>query len=151
MLSLSAAKTFVLENFLELQFVLLGLFAWIFISALRKQDPQSRFKVREADRLKSQPKPQSSTAPSAASLEKTAPDLRLPGFRLTGKPHEILGIPAQSGINEINEAYRSLMKQVHPDLHEKVAAEQLRYYENASKVFTDAKIEMIKKIKNSPL
>ncbi len=100
--------------FLGTQSVILGLLIAVFFIFLRKQkSPESRFKVREADREK---KPTSSTQkesqPNSSRNKKTA---ALPGFRIEGEPHEILGVPVDASPKEIQRAFRELMKRYHPD------------------------------------
>ncbi len=41
--------------------------------------------------------------------------MRLTGIRIDGAPHEILGVSPQASPEEIQSAYRSLMKRYHPD------------------------------------
>jgi hypothetical protein len=88
--------------FLGTQSLILVLLIATFFVFLRKQkSPESRFKVREADRVK---KP-------SAKKDQAA----LPGFRIDGEPHEILGVAIDANPKEIQRAFRELMKRYHPD------------------------------------
>jgi DnaJ-domain-containing protein 1 len=83
---------------------------------LRPKEPESGFKVREADR---KDEPWKKGGPSDnkladAKMKRVAP-LSLPGIRIDGEPHEILGVAADASADSINRAYRELMKRYHPD------------------------------------
>lgn len=47
-------------------------------------------------------------APSA-----TAPSFKVPNFR--GKPHEVLGVPANADVSLVNRAFKHWIKRYHPD------------------------------------
>src|SRR5262249_28052655 len=73
------------------------------------------FKDRESDKKR----PRSFSNPETdrlaqAKVQKSAP-LALGGIRIDGTPHEILGIRAQASPEEIQQAYRDLLKRYHPD------------------------------------
>lgn len=121
------------RNFYSIQVALGGallLAAWLF---LRPKEPESRFKVREADRLA-----QNKSAGAAARANdlanaklKRAATLSLPGVRLDGTPYQILGITPQASREEIQKAYRELMKRYHPD---RVARPGTREWTDAQKI-----------------
>lgn len=82
---------------------------------LRPKAPDSNFKVRESDHPRSRkqkPEDPHSLAQARISIQKP---LQLGGIRLDGLPHEILGVSAQASPDQIQKAYRELMKQYHPD------------------------------------
>jgi hypothetical protein len=104
--------------FLGTQSLILGILIATFFVFLRKQkSPESRFKVREADRVK---KP-------SAKKDQAA----LPGFRIEGEPHEILGVPIDASPREIQKAFRELMKRYHPD---HVGRPETREWKDAQKI-----------------
>ncbi len=80
---------------------------------LRSRTPESSFKVREAD-LRRKSKPGQDELAQAKIKTQSGP-LQLPGIRLDGAPHEILGVSATASAQEIKLAYRELMKRYHPD------------------------------------
>ena len=82
---------------------LLGLY-W-----MNRRQSVSRFKVREADRLKQ--KPHTQKPPHAPKK----PPLRLEGFSEQKTPHQILGVKPDATKKQIQKAYRELMKRYHPD------------------------------------
>src|SRR5512137_931114 len=84
--------------------------AWLF---LRPKTPESNFRVREADR-KQGPKGPAAGGADLANAKLKQP-LRIGGISISGQPHEILGVPLTAGPEEIQRAYRELMKQYHPD------------------------------------
>ncbi len=111
---------------LEIFFLsLIFLCAWF----LRPKRPQSQFKVREAD------------------LIQAIPTARPQKISLVGKPHEILGIPLHSTVEEIQQAYRDLMKQYHPDC---VGAQGSREWKEAQVIadaIIQAKVAMISQVR----
>jgi hypothetical protein len=118
--------------------------AWAF---LRPKDPGSNFKVREAD-LRKPPKPGQKPAPgqdlASARIARNEP-MRLAGIRIDGTPHEILGVRVGAGTEEIQKAYRELMKRYHPD---KVGAPGSREWHDAQKIaeaINRAKDQLLKK------
>ena len=115
--------------------------AWTFI---RPKTPESGFRVREADRnVKYQPAAESKFADA-----KIKPDpLRLTGISLNGRPHEVLGVRETATVEEIQKAYRDLMKKYHPD---KVGRPGTREWQDAQKIaetINRAKAEMLKGIR----
>jgi len=121
--------------------------AGLMILMFQKNRGQSQFRKREADRedldrlIKSAPKPASRPAPAP-------PPLRLPGIRLEGEPHEILGIDATASESEIMNAYKEAIKRYHPDRIQGQAQEQLQFYQDASAKINAAKDTLIKAARN---
>ncbi len=100
--------------FLGTQTLILGvLVALIFVFFRKLKSPESRFKVREADRVK-KPAQKANRSSASESSRKQRP-LELPGFRIDGEPHEILGVSIDASPKEIQRAFRELMKRYHPD------------------------------------
>ena len=94
--------------------ILVGAFVF-----LRPKDPGTNFKVREADR-KDLPWSKKGHAGQQNDLAqakmKRAEPLSLPGIRIDGEPHEILGIARGAAPDVVQRAYKDLMKRYHPDL-----------------------------------
>src|SRR4051812_44874633 len=101
-----------LKKYFYLSQVGIGLvFVIIAAMILRSRSSGSGFRVREADRPRG---PSTGDDLANARMRRSEP-LRLDGIRLDGRPHEILGVPENSGKSEIQKAYRDLMKRYHPD------------------------------------
>jgi DnaJ-domain-containing protein 1 len=130
-------KIWIVEHFQEIQLVLLVLFIWVGILNYRKQQPPSQFKVREADR------------PPVKKTVKVAPPkpsrLELPGIRLSGEPHEILGVAPNATPDEISEAFKNLMKRYHPDRMAGLPTDQRQFYERATQTIIQAKEDLLRK------
>ncbi len=52
---------------------------------------------------------------SNSDFSKKSEQAALPGFRIDGEPHEILGVAIDASPKEIQRAFRELMKRYHPD------------------------------------
>jgi DnaJ-domain-containing protein 1 len=129
-------KLFVYLQGSFLVLVLLGI-AW----ALRPRGMESGFKLREADRVPPRDRGQPPGAGAGASSKKkdelaharlkTFERPALPGIRIDGAPHEILGIRPDARPEEIKAAWRKLMKSYHPD---KVGRPGSREWQDAQKI-----------------
>jgi DnaJ-domain-containing protein 1 len=125
----------------------LGL-AWFF----RPKGPESNFQVREADLKRPPSSSQSSKDASRladARMKQAVPaqPLRLEGIRINGAGHEVLGVSMQASAEEVQKAYRNLMKQYHPD---KIGRPGTREWQDAQKIaeaINRAKEEMLKKFR----
>lgn len=100
------------SHFLEIQIGFgvgaLALGYWFF----SPRGSQSGFRVRESDKRIAKNK---SNLLAQARLKTRAQPILLEGISIEGEPHEILGVKRNASIEEINTAYRSLMKRFHPD------------------------------------
>ncbi len=142
------------RNFETIQkgILILGLLSALWFLRIR-QNP-SQFRAREADRsdldrfLNSSPESGRSSRAPGPRKNRPPPPLLLPGIRLTGEPHEILGIPENSTELEILRAYKEAIKRFHPDTIQGSAREQMRFYEEASARINDAKETMIRRLRN---
>jgi DnaJ-domain-containing protein 1 len=110
----------------------------------RAKPRESGFAVREAD-LKKGAKPQAAGSDELAQarIERKSP-LSLPGIRIDGPPHEILGIAPNATADEVQRAYRERMKQYHPD---KIGRPGSREWGDAQKIaeaINRAKAELLK-------
>jgi hypothetical protein len=126
------------QQYFYLSQVGLGILAigatWFFFS--RSREKPSNFRVREADVRKPDPKLRpGQTRPqelAQARLKPKGPEtLALPGIRIDGLPHEILGIAANAPAEEIQRAFRERMKRYHPD---SVGAPGSRAWKDAEKI-----------------
>ena len=116
---------------------------------LRPQSPETHFRVRESDLKKSDPKGLKKNQPGLQTLAEARIQkkeiLRLNGIRIDGLPHEILGVSSQASPQEIQQAYRNLMKQYHPD---RIGTQGSREWNDAQKIaeaINHAKDVMLKK------
>ncbi len=137
-----------LEKFFYLSQIALGGAFIIFFWRRMSKEPESGFRVREADLRKNAAESGEakgkSQGPDLANARFAKPThLALPGIRIDGPPHEILGVQPSASEAEIQKAYRERMKQYHPD---KVGQQDSREWKDAQKIaeaINRAKDEMI--------
>lgn len=141
------------KNFEKTQIAILVFGGFIILTAIRNRNPKSQFRKREADRgdldriLKQGPEL------GQAKMKKNAPPtppLSLPGIRLSGEAHEILGVRADASEIEVIQAYKEAIKRFHPDRIQGIDPTQLQFYQEASATLNQAKESMIKKIRDRP-
>ena len=119
----------------------------------KDREQGSQFRVREADRKDLNQILGKNTGTLAdAKLNRKAetpkaPPLALPGMRLSGESHEILGIAEDANEAEIMRAYKEAIKRFHPDRIHGQAKEQIQFYQEASAKLNQAKDQMLKKIR----
>jgi hypothetical protein len=135
-----------LQSVFYLGEIVLGVLFLIGVWFFRPKSPESNFRVREADLKNSRPKISAAETHTLAEarIQKTTP-LQLVGIRIDGEPHEILGIASGATTQEIQKAYRDLMKQYHPD---RVGRPGTREWTDAQKIaeaINQAKDHMLKK------
>jgi len=141
-------KTIILNHFAAIQLGLLLIFIYLGYRALKSAEPESRFKVREADLKRKAASSKNAPKQAPQASEKNAPVKpipNLPGIRLAGDPHEILGVALEASEDEIQQAFRELMKRYHPDRVESLAHGQRAFYEVAARVVIVAKDAMLLK------
>jgi len=148
-----SALELIAKNFQKIQFgiVIAILFlVWMFF---RSNRPRSNFRTREADRSDLDRVLNSGPDLAQAKLRRRAPEapppLSLPGIRLEGAPHEILGVPENASEAEIMRAYKDAIKRFHPDTLQGKSQEQMKFYQEASARINDAKNRMLKQIRGS--
>ena len=139
------------DHFDKMQYLLLGAILFVAWTGLRSQK-QSKFKSREADRRDTDRSKQKDGDLASAKLNRKSPNsqiprLALPGIRLTGDAHEILGVTESAREPEIMRAYKEKIKLFHPDRIQGQAREQLKFYEEASAKINQAKEEMLSRLK----
>jgi hypothetical protein len=126
---------------------------------LNRNKSESVFKVREAD-IK---KPAQPGAKGAIPGQNKGPGqvhdlasariqrqevLSLSGIRIDAAPHEILGVPARASEDQIQVAYRELIKRYHPD---RVGRPGSREWNDAQKIadaIINARKKMLETLKN---
>ena len=123
-------------------------------SLLKSGKRETQFRVREADRTDlNRPRPGPDLADAklkkpAAAAPVQAP-LSLPGIRLSGEAHEILGVAEDASEAEVMRAYKDAIKRFHPDRIQGQAKEQMQFYEQASAKLNQAKEDLLKRIRSS--
>jgi hypothetical protein len=120
------------------------------IWVLRPKRPDSNFRVREADRP-APPNPADLKKKSElanAKIERKSP-LLLEGIRLDGPPHLILGVPRSATQDEIQQAYRNLMKRYHPDKVGPPGSQAWKDAQKIAEVINQAKSEMLNQLKRA--
>ena len=109
---------YVRQNFREI--IVLGTLtllaiAWAFF---RPRSPESHFRDRKPDSSRPPTKTQGvdllADARMPSGKQKQEP-LQLSGIVTDGLPHEVLGMPKNSSEEQIQAAFRELMKRYHPD------------------------------------
>ncbi|HCM40037.1 MAG: hypothetical protein A2Z97_07105 [Bdellovibrionales bacterium GWB1_52_6] len=114
---------------------------------LRPKDEESAFQIREAEKARSktgaQPDPGSDELARARMKPRPKP-MALPGIRVDGAPHEVLGIRVNSNRSEIQKAYRELMKRYHPDKIGPAGSPQWKDSQKIAEAINRAKDEMLK-------
>jgi len=100
------------------------------LSMLSKRQVDSNFKKREADREDLKRIFTQGDRLDDAKLDPKTPKL-LTGIRLDQPAHQVLGVPESATVDQINEAYRELMKRYHPD---KIAAQDTPQWKEAQKI-----------------
>jgi DnaJ-class molecular chaperone len=138
----SMIQKWVADHFALVQISFLAIVLFVGWNALRSNQKQTSFRKRESertdlDRLNRIESPIG---------RKTTP-LALPGITLTGKPHEILGVPETANESEIMRAYKERIKLFHPDRIQGDAKKQMRFYQDASAKINEAKEAMIAEIR----
>ena len=127
---------------------LLGGVLWILMRSKSADHESSGFRVREAD-LPSNKKADHANARNLADA-KMAPRksiLALPGIRIGGAAYQVLGISEDAGIREIQQAYRELMKQYHPDRIARPGTSQWQDAQNIAEAINKARDEMLDRAK----
>ena len=142
------APEVILKNFEKSQWAILVLILVAAWTGLRSRK-SSQFRVREADRTDADriKKPSQLAEAKLSRPAPPPPPLALPGIRLSGEPHEILGIRPDASEAEIMKAYKEAIKMYHPDRIQGQAQDQLKFYQEASAKLNEAKNQMIKKFR----
>lgn len=138
----------VAEHFQQIQVLIVVIVLIAAVTSMRDRRPKSQFRVREADRadlekLKSGPSLADAKLKGAGTPK--APPLSLPGIRLDGEPHEILGVTPDADEAEVMRAYKEAIKKYHPDRIQGPAQEQLQFYQEAAAKLNEAKEALLKR------
>ena len=143
------------RHFVKIQIVIFMIGVAFCIQILKRGKNTSQFRNREADRTDLNRMTEGPTLADAMLSRKKSseppppgpPPRALPGIRLRGEPHEILGIPDNASEAETLKAYKDLIKRFHPDRIQGQAKEQNQFYEDASIALNLAKEQMLKIIR----
>jgi DnaJ-domain-containing protein 1 len=140
------------QHFIKIQVVVFCVGLFFSLRFFRSNQEESRFKVREADRkdldrLKQGPDLAQAKFARKPNSQPPPPPLSLPGIRLAGAPHEILGVEETATEAQVMRAYKDAIKRFHPDRIQGQAKEQIQFYQEASAKLNQAKEEMLKIIR----
>lgn len=125
---ISKNPEFVKGFFYWMQILLIMLIAVYFLF-LKGSGEKSQFKLREADRPENERR-KGADALAHARMQTSGP-LQLEGIRLDQPPHIILGVTPDASHEQIQKAYRELMKRYHPD---QVGRPGTREWQDAQKI-----------------
>jgi hypothetical protein len=137
------------EHFYLVQIGLGGTFLLVYWLFFRPKEPESNFRVREADRPAGTPTPGAAKDKNAlanAKLKLNVP-LRLGGIRIDGPPHETLGVSPTASVDEIQRAYRELMKRYHPDAIGRPGSREWQDAQKIAEAINLARNELLKRRK----
>jgi DnaJ-domain-containing protein 1 len=145
------------QHFIKIQVVLFVSGVLVAFKLLQGKQTSTQFKSREADRndlerlRRGGPDlAQAKIArakPTANPAHSASPPLSLPGIRLSGLPHEILGVAEDASEADVLKAYKESIKRFHPDRIQGQAKEQLQFYQEASAKLNQAKEDLIRAIR----
>lgn len=138
--------SFLEEHFGWAQIGLATVFVLVLFWINQKKEAQSKFRVREADRLRV-----ATTAPFASLAEAKyskppGPHL-ISGIRLDVPPHELFGISPSANKNEILSAYKNLMRQYHPDRVGPPGSQSWKDAQEIAQKINEAKEFLLERIK----
>jgi DnaJ-domain-containing protein 1 len=149
------------QHFIKIQVVLFVSGVLVAFKLLQGKQTSTQFKSREADRNDlerlrrggpdlaqakiARAKPTANPASNPA--HSASPPLSLPGIRLSGLPHEILGVAEDASEADVLKAYKESIKRFHPDRIQGQAKEQLQFYQEASAKLNQAKEDLIRAIR----
>ena len=140
------------DHFQLLQVIFLIVVILVAFTSWKSNQGNSNFKRRESerpdlDRIKKGPELANARLRYTPPGKPNQPPLSLPGIRLHGAPHEVLGIDENSTEAEIMKAYKDAIKLYHPDRIQGEAQSQMAFYQEASAKLNQAKDEMIKALR----
>lgn len=145
--SSSALMTRLQDFFWIAQLLLVGGVVWLIRA--RSAAERSGFKTTEAERLAKdhaqkaakQSKSGDALAQARASVKRP---LQIEGLSLSGAPHEILGVKPNASRDEIQQAYRTLMKRYHPDQVGRPGSREWEDAQAIARALTDARDALLK-------
>jgi DnaJ-domain-containing protein 1 len=124
-----------------LQFVVGAFFVIALWFTFFRDRSESRFKLREADRIR--PKGPTKPPQKVGTSAKKTP--LLSGIKITGAPHEILGVAKDATPAEVQKAYKELMKQYHPDTVGRPGTREWSDAQKIAQALNNAKTALLKK------
>ncbi len=132
------------ENFGWIQVGISAFFILLWLRSRHREENQSRFKLREADRnLHFKRGPEA----TKAAHEKPARPLRLDGIVADGAAHEVLGVRATATDAEIQKAYKERMKRYHPDRIGRPGTPEWQEATRIAEAINRARNEMLARLK----
>ena len=133
------------EHFGLIQIGISVFFVLIWLRSKHREESESRFRVREADRNLQFKRGPAETAAAEATRKKET--LRLEGIVADGAAHEVLGISALATEPEIQKAYRERMKRFHPDLIGRPGSREWTEATKIAEAINRARSTMLEKLK----
>ena len=134
---------FIKHNFFGIQYVFLLAFVYLGFKIYGSEN-KSQFKTREADRINDFEALNSIKSKNETTSSKTPP-LFLPGVRLQGAPHEILGVDKNASPEQIQIAYKELIKRYHPDKYIGQNPAEIAQAQKTAAILNEAKNTLLKK------
>ena len=140
-------KQLIQDHFYALQIGVGAFFLFLWFLR-RKEDTKSPFKVREADRVAGMAtKPGQPANDALAKARYEAGKILLEGFRPNLPPHEILGVKAGASADEVQKAWKDLMKRYHPDQVGRPGTREWQDAQRIAEVINHAKDTLLKTAK----
>jgi hypothetical protein len=160
-LSPEAKRKLFSEGFWWAVLILLAGITWLW---LRRRPAPTTFQEYEADRVRregiarstrpqkgvSDPRGTQADALAQARYRKPQARLLLEGISIRGAPHEVLGIAPTASPEEIQKAYKNLMKRYHPDRVGRPDSQEWKDAMEIAEALNRAKSEMLARASSRP-
>lgn len=110
---------------------------------IRSRRTPSGFK-EPSDELPKKKKPAPTAGKATSSVRSSGP-AQLTGIRIDGAPHEVLGVAIDAPPEQVQQAYRELMKRYHPDKLGRPGTPQWKEGQRIAEALNHARDRLIKK------